>query len=138
MKQVNTQRKYNKTIKNEDALFKKLAFGVMTEQKYKQQYENPDNDTHKDKEYYISHDTFERFYLRQLEIEAKQEPRPINPADYLPKKHLVSKKGKQPEWLDEVQQREKYFEDLALLRENKKEQHDRTALFFILEQFYEH
>lgn len=50
-KEVNKQRDFNKKIKDEDALFKNMAFSAMTEMKYKKQMENPDNITFMDKEY---------------------------------------------------------------------------------------
>ena len=41
-KTPNNQRDFNNSIQNEEALYKQLAFGAMTEQKYKTQVENPD------------------------------------------------------------------------------------------------
>ena len=76
--------------------------------------------------------------MKELEREAKNPPRPVNPDDYNPKKFMLSRKDSLPEWKDNQARKESYHEDLALVRENKKEQHDRTALFYILEQFYEH
>ena len=138
MKEPHRQRYYNKSIKNEDALYKQLAYGVMVEQKYKKQWETPDNETFKDKEYYVSNLTFERYYMGELEREAKLKPREINPDDYKPKKFMLSRKAKAPEWMDEKARKKNFMEDYALMKENKKEQYDRTALFYILEQFYEH
>jgi len=43
-KQPDMQREFNKSIKNEDALFKSMAFGAVTEMKYKHQVENPDHE----------------------------------------------------------------------------------------------
>jgi len=45
------QREYNKSIKDEDALYKRMALGAVTEMKYKTQVENPDNLNHMDKVY---------------------------------------------------------------------------------------
>lgn len=42
MKEVNLQRNFNKKIKDEDALYKNLAFSAITDQKYKKAMENPD------------------------------------------------------------------------------------------------
>ena len=49
MKTPNTQREYNKSIKNEDALYKQMAYGAILEQKYKTSIENPDHVTFMDK-----------------------------------------------------------------------------------------
>lgn len=46
--------------------------------------------------------------------------------------------GSKPEYLDQRARENQFFEDHALFLENKKEQQDRTKLFYILEQFYEH
>ena len=85
MKEPNTQRAFNKSIKNEDALYKQLAYGAIVEQQYKEQYYNPDHVTFKDKEVILNPHTFERWYIEQLSMEAHREPRSINPEDYEPK-----------------------------------------------------
>ncbi len=84
------QREFNKSIKNEDALFKSMAFGAVTEMKYKHQVENPDHEFFQDKKYQFSPFTFERFYMDQLEKDAKVAPREVNAADYEPKYDLPS------------------------------------------------
>ena len=76
--------------------------------------------------------------MGELEREAKLKPREINPDDYKPKKFMLSRKDKMPEWMDEKARKKNFMEDYALVKENKKEQYDRTALFYILEQLYEH
>ena len=132
------QRSFNKSIKNEDAIFKRLAFGAIVEQKYKEQMNNPDTVTFKDKEIQVSPYTFERWYLKQLESEQYREPRPINPEDYEPKSFMKAAGAPEPEYLNQRQREKQFFEDHALVQENKKEQQDRMKLFYILEQFYEH
>lgn len=137
MKTPNMQRRYNKSIKDEDALYKQMAYGAIVEQQYKKQSETPDHLTFMDKEYQYSDFTFERWYLGQLEIDANKQPRSINPDDYNPKKFIRAQKADEPTYMDRAAREEKFFEDHSLFLENKKEQHDRTSLFFILEQFYE-
>ena len=132
------QRRYNKSIKDPDALYKQLAFAAVTEQKYKKKVEEGDNMDHLDKEYQYSPFTFERYYINQLEQDAQKEPRPVNPDDYKPKKFIRAEKAEEPRFLYRKEREEKYFEDHKLFLENKKEQIDRTKIFFILEQFYEH
>jgi len=46
--------------------------------------------------------------------------------------------GAPTEYLNQRERERKFFDDFALFAENKKEQQDRTALFYILEQFFEH
>lgn len=129
------QREYTKSIKDEDALYKRMALGAVTEMKYKTQVENPDNLNHMDKVYMFSSHTFERLYMEQLEKDAKSAPRTIDAADYEPK---FDDLAEQMPYLDQKAREEKFFEDHTLFLENKKEQQDRIKLFYILEQFYEH
>lgn len=131
------QRRYNKSIKDDDALYKQMAYGAMVEQKYKKQMDTPDQLTFIDKEFQYSPYTFERWYLNQLELDAKAQPRSINQDDYVPKKFMKPKKADEPTYLNQAAREEKFFMDHKLFLENKKEQHDRTSLFYILEQFYE-
>ena len=138
MKTPNTQREYNKSIKNEDALYKQMAYGAILEQKYKTSIENPDHVTFMDKRHRFQDNSFERWYINQMEIEAKKDPRPINEADYQPKKFVGVTGQPLPTYLNQEQREKKFFEDHSLFIENKKEQQDRTKLFYILEQFFEH
>ena len=79
------QRKFNKSIKDENAHYKRLALGTMMEIKNKELMENPDHVEFKDKEAMLNPFTFERWYMGQLAIDAEREARPINPADFEPK-----------------------------------------------------
>ena len=130
----NMQRKFNKSIKDEDAIYKGLAMSTMMEVKIKEQMENPDYVDYKDKEAMVNPFTFERFYLNQLNRDSLNEPRPINPADFEPKKIDPTAPK---EYLTPRQREEQFHADYKLFTENKKEQQDRTALFYILEQFFE-
>lgn len=134
-KQPDMQREFNKSIKNEDALFKSMAFGAVTEMKYKHQVENPDHENYMDKKYQFSPYTFERFYMDQLEKDAKVAPREVNAADYEPKYDIQSEPTP---YMNQQAREEQFFDDHTLFMENKKDQQDRIKLFYILEQFYEH
>ena len=68
----------NKAVKNEDALYKFLAYSGVLE---KQRRESIDK-TRKDLETVYGIDNFSEFYKQELQADAKREPRPINPADY--------------------------------------------------------
>jgi len=61
-REPNVQRKFNKKVKNPDALYKQLAMGAMMEMKHKELLANPDNLTFKDKDAMFHPFTFERFY----------------------------------------------------------------------------
>ena len=130
----NMQRKFNKEIKDEDALYKRLAMQTMMEVRIKEQMENPDYVEYKDKEAMVNPFTFEHFYLNQLSRDSLNAPRPINAADFEPKKIDPTAPK---EYLTPRQREEQFFVDYKLYTENKKEQQDRTALFYILEQFFE-
>lgn len=82
MKQQNEQPEFNKSIKNEDALYKFMAYSGMLEKKRR---ENIDK-TRKDNTMIYGIENFEEFYKRELQTDAKRDPRPINPDDYLPKR----------------------------------------------------
>merc|ERR1712060_137244 len=137
-KYPNTQKAFNKSVQNEDALFKSMAYSAMVDQKYKTQMENPDHVTFKDKEYMTSPYTFERYYINQLEKEALRPARAINPEDYEPKKFMRAASAKEPQFLTRKEAGQQFLEDHSKFMENKKEQVDRTKLYYILEQFYEH
>ena len=82
--------------------------------------------------------TFERWYAKVLEEDAKKEPRPITPADYEPKKFIKPSSEELPTWKSVSEREEEFFKDHALYLENKKENLDRSQLFYVLEQFFEH
>lgn len=100
-KEPNNQRSYNRSIKDQDALYKQMAYGAIVEMKYKHQMENRDTVTFKDHEYKTNPYTFERWYMGQLELDAKAKPRPINESDYEPKKFMRAYGVDEPVFLDE-------------------------------------
>lgn len=81
-------------------MYKYLALSAMTEQKYKKEMEHPQLKSLLDKEYMFSNHTFERRYLRQLERDALREARPINEADYKPKKFVYATGEEPPTFLN--------------------------------------
>ena len=105
-KEPNNQRNYNKEIKDEEALYKQMAYGAMVETKYKNQIADRDNDTFKDKEYILSPYTFERWYMGQLELDAKSDPRPIIENDYQPKKFMRAAAADEPVYLKQREREE--------------------------------
>lgn len=115
-----------------------MAYGAMVEKQYEWEIENKDSKTNRDKVIQFSPFTFERWYMDELEKDAMKAPREVKEADYQPKTFMRPAGTDAPQYLNRSERIEKYEEDHSLYMENKKEQQDRTALFYILEQFYEH
>ena len=80
LKEQNNQNDENRTIKNEDAFFKFMAFSGMLEQTRRKDLAR----TRKDATAFMGMNTWEQYYKDRLFIEAKMEPRPINEVEYLP------------------------------------------------------
>jgi hypothetical protein len=78
IKKQNEQPEFNSSIKNEDALYKFLAYSGSLEKKRR---ENLDK-TRKNNELVYGVENFEEFYKQELQKDAKREPRPIKPSDY--------------------------------------------------------
>ena len=76
----NNQADINNMIKDEDALYKFLAFSAMIE---KERYEHWDK-ADEIKAAYDIH-TFDKYYLKTLYNDSFREPRQINPDDFKPK-----------------------------------------------------
>ena len=57
-----------------------------------------DLDSYEKEEVMFSPKIFERWYNRQLDQDAKREPRPVNPDDYHPKKFKIPASGSLPTW----------------------------------------
>ena len=74
LKTNNTQRNFNKGTKNEDALYKFLSYTGMLEKKRREDV----NKTRKSEELIFGLDTFEEFYKKELQRDAKREPREID------------------------------------------------------------
>ena len=91
LKTSNRQGDFNKGLKNEDALYKFLSYSGMLEKKRSEDL----NKIRKDNDIAFGTDTFEEFYKRQLQYDAKLDPRPLgNPSDYQPKKDTYTETDK--------------------------------------------
>ena len=76
MKEPNTQRENNSRVKDEDALFKLLAYNAMIEQKHKDIYENKEANY---RDVMWNTTTFEEYYKTELKRKSKTDPIPVNP-----------------------------------------------------------
>jgi hypothetical protein len=113
MKKHNEQPEFNSQIKNEDALYKFLAYSGVLEKKRR---ENLDK-TRKNNELVYGIENFEEFYKQELQRDAKRDPRPINPADYQPKRVDNSKAGEG--FLTTGEREAQYFNEFEIYKENK-------------------
>jgi len=130
------QREFNNTVKDEDALYKGLAFqAVLDEKSRKAMTEGNDRMARTVATFEFTN--FDRYYQKQLLKDARQPPRPLEMDHVKPAKVLRAKDTPGPTWKDTAQQKVEYKEDFELYQENKKEQIERIELFYILEQFYE-
>jgi hypothetical protein len=77
-KTPNRQAEHNRDVKNEDALYKFLAYSGMLEKSRREDLKK----TRKDIMISTGVMTFPEFYKKELQKDAKREPRTINPADY--------------------------------------------------------
>lgn len=85
-KRESMQREFNKSIKDTDAQYKQLAFSTMLEQKGKEIMDRPGKSSLDKIELMFFNKTFPRWYLTELDKDARREPRPINVDDFKPKK----------------------------------------------------
>lgn len=114
-KTPNTQAEFNRETKNEDALYKFLAYSGMLEKKRREDL----NKTRKDDEVTMGMMNFTEFYKEQLQLDAKKEPRPVKAEDYMPRRDKVeaSKAGEGFKTLKEREQQ--YYKDFETYKENK-------------------
>lgn len=136
MKLDHMQREQNMAVKDPDAQYKHLAFATMLEQEGKAIMDRPGKSAPDKLEWTYINDTFSRWYLRELEKDAKRDPRPVNPADFKPKKPFQMP-AEDEHFLTKPEREAAFFEEQKLFLENKKEQQERTQLFYVLEQFFE-
>jgi hypothetical protein len=116
LKRPNEQSDFNQSIKNEDALYKFLAYSGMLEKKRRDDIDK----TRKNNEIIYGIENFEEFYKQELQRDAKREPREINSNDYLPKKGRFVDLGKAAEGFKTTAEREAdYFREFELYKENK-------------------
>ena len=113
MKRHNEQPEFNSQVKNEDALYKFLAYSGVLEKKRR---ENLDK-TRKNNELVYGVENFEEFYKQELQRDAKRDPRPINPTDYQQKRVDNSKAGEG--FLTAAEREAQYFNEFEIYKENK-------------------
>lgn len=135
LKSENQQPDFNKELKNEDALFKFLAFSGMLEQSRREDI----NKTRKNNELIYGVENFTEFYKQELQKDSKKEPRPIDPELYQQRRGTETDAAKIGEGFKTHADKEAdYFREYELFKENKKEQLERNQLFFVFEQFFSH
>lgn len=130
------QREFNKSIKDPDAQYKQLAFSAMLEQKGKEIMDRPGKSSLDKIELMFFSRTFPRWYLTELEKDAHREPRPINADDFKPRKSFEIPAA-DAQFMNQKERENQMFDDHRIYQENRKEQMERTQLFYILEQFFE-
>lgn len=114
-KTVNTQAQFNKEVKNEDALYKFLAYSGMLEKKRREDL----NKTRKDDLISMGVSDFSEFYKQELQKDTKKAPRPVNPADYVPKRGKVDAAKADEGFKTTAEREQEYFKDYELYKENK-------------------
>ena len=139
MKFEHDQREFNRSIKDHDAHFKQIAFMQMQDRKNAEiMQQKQDLRSYAHESIMYADNTFERWYAQVLNQDAKKDPRPVNPLDYEPKKFIKASSEELPTWKSASEREEQFFREHAIYLENKKENLDRSLLFYVLEQFFEH
>lgn len=123
LKHNNTQPEFNQELKNEDALYKFMAFSGMLEKKRREDIDK----TRKNNEMIYGLENFEEFYKGELKKDSKTAPRPINPADYIPKRVDNSKAAEG--FKDAAQREADYFNEFELYKENKSKSNSNALSF---------
>ena len=113
LKRHNEQPEYEKELKNEDALYKFLAYSGVLEKKRREDI----NKTRKNNDLIYGLENFEEFYKGELQRDSKREPRTINPADYIPRRVDNSKAGEG--FLNSAEREAEYFREFEIYKENK-------------------
>ena len=142
---IKEQRIFNKSkefwgrVQDEDALIKSLAFGTIIDQEKKKLYEKKDATYHEKIRLHEFTKDFETFYMKVLFNDSQRPARhvPMDKSHYAYKEELRPKDTPPPQWKNDDEKMLDFEQDFKLYQENKKEQIQRTELFYILEQFYE-
>ena len=113
LKHRNEQPEFNQELKNEDALYKFLAYSGMLEKKRREDIDK----TRKNNEMIYGMENFEEFYKGELKKDSKLEPRPVNPADYQSKRVDNAKAAEG--FRDSAEREADYFREFELFKENK-------------------
>lgn len=120
-------------MKNEDAMYKFLAFSGMLESKRRETLDK----TRMDGDIAFAPHTFEEYVKQTLLEDARKPARPINEADYQPTLERTIPLDQTGDGFMTTPEREAaYFADFEKFKDNKKETQDRNKLFFVLEQFF--
>lgn len=131
LKTRNRQPTHNAGVQDEDAYFKFLAFGSNLERKRR---ENLDV-VRKDLKISAGFESFEMFYLDNLEERSKLEPTAIDKVALRPKSRIeLEALG---DFQDQRGRQEQFFLDHKLYKEGKLEQQERTQLYYVLEKLKE-
>ena len=125
IKHRNEQPEFNEELKNEDALYKFLAYSGMLEKKRREDI----NKTRKNNEMIYGLENFEEFYKGELKKDSKSEPRPINPNDYQPKRVDNAKAAEG--FRNSAQREADYFQEFELFKENKSKSHSSQGRGFV-------
>ena len=123
LKHNNTQPEFNQELKNEDALYKFMAYSGMLEKKRREDIDK----TRKNNEMIYGTENFEEFYKGELKKDSKLAPRPINPADYQQKRVDNSKAAEG--FKDSAQREADYFSEFELFKENKSKSNSNPLSF---------
>lgn len=118
MKSFNEQPEFNKSIKNEDSLYKFLAYSAMLEKNRRADLDK----TRKNNVITYGIQNFEEFYKRELQTDAKRDPRPVNPEDFQPKRGVDNAKAGEG-FKTQLEEEAEYFREYELYKENKSKSH---------------
>jgi hypothetical protein len=119
LKTPNSQKEFNKETKNEDALYKFLAYSGILERNRRQDI----NKTRKNNEMIFGIESFEEFYKGELQRDAKRPPREVRPEDYEQRRGTVADPSKAAEGFKTHEERKaQYFSEYELYKENKSKQ----------------
>lgn len=114
-KSVNNQSAFNRDVKNEDALYKFLAYTGMIEKRRREDL----NKTRKDENIAFNLAAFSEYYKAELIKDAKREPRPVNPADYQPSRGKVDADQAAEGFMTTAQREQNFKDEYELYKENK-------------------
>jgi len=84
--------------------------------------------------------SFHQEYMKELERDIKRPAREINADDFVMKRQRTTQgpsDRQEAGYLDESGRREKFMDEHQRYKEGRLEEHERTELFYVLEQFFE-
>lgn len=126
---------FNKSIKNEDAIFKFLAYtGNLEKNRRENRQETLDNTILQQ-----GGDVFSTYYLDMLWQDAFKEPREIDEEALQPKVNIKDNQllqNKDKEYKTRLERREEYFDNYEEYKEGRLQQRERKQLYSILEEMF--